>query len=136
MAGTAGQRLEYLPDPDGEAVSRAHLDRVRAEVGDATLRRYARAYLDLLPGRLDRMEAAIAESDNAEATRVMFDLRVASEMLGTRRLGALVSALEESLGQDLLATAEQLARVRTEAELVAAVVRAAMAPRGNGRTRG
>ena len=126
MAEAAGGPREHPPEPYGDTVSRAHLAQVRAEVGDATLRRYARIYVELLPGRLDRMETAIAESDAAEATRVMFDLRVSSEMLGTRRLSALVSALEEALARGLPATAEQLARVRTEAELVAAVIRAAM----------
>lgn len=110
----------------GDVVSRAHLAQVRAEVGDEALRRYARAYLDLLPDRLARIEQALAAADYAEATRVMFDLRVSSEMLGTTRLGALITELEAAPRLGLPADAVQLARVRTEALLVAAVVRAAM----------
>ncbi|WP_194909250.1 hypothetical protein [Catenulispora rubra] len=117
----------------GEPVSRAHLSRLRAEVGDETLRRYAQAYLDLLPERLDRIGRAIRAHDTAEAERVIVDLRISSKMLGTRRLAATLTALESSLHTGLIPSTVQLARVRTEARLVAEMVRAAMDLDGLGR---
>lgn len=117
---------------EGDVVSRAHLAQVRAEVGDDTLRRYARAYLELLPGRLEGIEQALAAADYTLATGVMFDLRVSSEMLGATRLGRLVAELEAAPRLGLPAAPVQVARVRTEALLVAAVVRATMAGNGLG----
>ncbi|MEY9857880.1 HPt (histidine-containing phosphotransfer) domain-containing protein [Catenulispora sp. GAS73] len=109
-----------------EPLSRAHLSRLRAEVGDATLRRYAQAYLDLLPERLNRIGQAIEADDTAEAERVIVDLQISSRMLGTRRLATTLTALQSSLHTGLIPSTVQLARVRTEAALVAATVRAAM----------
>jgi hypothetical protein len=115
------------PSENGdEPVSRAHLSRMRAEVGDATLHRYAQAYLDLLPERLDRIGQAITAADVAEAERVTVDLQVSSKMLGTPRLAAALTALESPLHAGLLPSTVQFARVRTEARLVAEVVREAM----------
>jgi HPt (histidine-containing phosphotransfer) domain-containing protein len=112
------------PEPDPEAVSRAQLARVREDVGEASLRHYVRAYLELLPDRLERIERAVAAADGAEATRVMFDLRAASAMLGARRLSALLSTLEGTLSVGLPASPAQLAVVRAEAGSVAAALRA------------
>ena len=114
------------PEPDEsdfEAVSRAQLARVREDVGARTLRHYVRAYLDLLPARLDRIEQAIATAEPAEATRVMFDLRSSSAMLGARRLCALLSTLESTLRIGLPAGPAQLAVLRAEARAVAAALR-------------
>lgn len=121
MTGPA-RRPRPEPDPEVEAVSRAQLARVREDVGDRTLRHYVRAYLDLLPGRLDRIERAVAAADGAEATRVMFDLRAASAMLGARRLPALLSTLEATLGVGLPTAPAQLRVVRAEADAVAAAL--------------
>lgn len=122
MTGPA-RRPRPDPDPEVGAVSRAQLARVREDVGELSLRRYVSAYLDLLPGRLERIEHAVAAADSAEATRVMFDLRAASAMLGARRLPALLSALETTLYVGLPASPAQLAVVRAEADAVAAALR-------------
>jgi HPt (histidine-containing phosphotransfer) domain-containing protein len=116
MAGPARR-----PEPDESdfgAVSRAQFARVREDVGARTLRHYASAYLDLLPIRLDRIEQAIAAADPAEATRVMFDLRSSSAMLGARRLCALLTNLESTLRIGLPAGPAQLAVLRAEARAV------------------
>jgi hypothetical protein len=122
MTGPA-RRPRPDPDPEVEAVSRAQLARVREDVGEATLRHYVSAYLDLLPGRLDRIERAVAAADGPDATRVMFDLRAASAMLGARRLPALLSALENTLVVGLPIARAQLAVLRAEADAVAGVLR-------------
>jgi HPt (histidine-containing phosphotransfer) domain-containing protein len=122
MTGPA-RRPRPDPEPEVEAVSRAQLARVREDVGDASLRDYVHAYLELLPGRLERIDRAVAAADSAEATRVMFDLRAASAMLGARRLPALLSALEATLGVGLPTGPTQLAVVRAEADAVAAELR-------------
>ncbi|MBR7831190.1 Hpt domain-containing protein [Actinospica sp. MGRD01-02] len=122
MTGPA-RRPRPHPDPEVGAVSRAQLARVREDVGELSLRNYVSAYLDLLPGRLERIDQAVAAADGAEATRVMFDLRAASAMLGARRLPALLSALETTLNVGLPASPAQLAVVRAEADAVAAALR-------------
>ena len=115
------------PDETGdEPVSRAYLAQVRAEVGDTTLRRYAQAYLELLPVRLARIDRAIAAEDADTARQVIFELQVSSEMLGSRRLAAILVELERSLQAGLAPSTVQCARARTEAELVAGVIRAAV----------
>jgi HPt (histidine-containing phosphotransfer) domain-containing protein len=111
------------PEPELEAVSRRQLARVREDVGPRTLRHYVGAYLDLLPVRLDRIEQAIAAAEPAEATRVMFDLRSSSAMLGARRLTALVSTLESTLRIGLPVGPAQLAVLRAEAHAVAGALR-------------
>jgi len=113
-------------DPGGEAVGRAHLARVREDVGDETLRRYARAYLALLPERLDLIERAVIAGEGAEAVKVMFDLRVSSAMLGAARLAALISAFESSLLVGLPAGSAQVAVLRVEADAVAEALGAAL----------
>ena len=122
-------------EPEFEAVSRAQLARVREDVGIRTLRHYVEAYLELLPERLDRIERAISAADNVEATRVMFDLRVSSSMLGARRLPAMISALESTLRIGLPTGPAQLAVLRTEARAVAVALRRAVSG-GPGRLRG
>lgn len=122
MTGPA-RRPRPEPDPEVGAVSRAQLARVREDVGESALRHYVGAYLDLLSGRLDRIERAVAAADGAEATRVMFDLRAASAMLGATRLPALLSALETTLGVGLPVARTQLAVLRAEADAVAAALR-------------
>lgn len=122
MTGPA-RRPRPDPEPEVEAVSRAQLARVREDIGEVSLRGYVRAYLELLPGRLQSIERAVAAADSAEATRVMFDLRASSAMLGARRLPALLSALEATLGVGLPTAPAQLAVVRAEADAVAAELR-------------
>jgi HPt (histidine-containing phosphotransfer) domain-containing protein len=122
MTGSA-RRPKPDPEPEVEAVSRAQLARVREDIGDASLRGYVRAFLELLPGRLERIDRAVAAADSAEATRVMFDLRASSAMLGARRLPTLLSALEATLGVGLPTAPAQLAVVRAEADAVAAGLR-------------
>lgn len=111
------------PDPEVEPVSRAQLARVREDVGEESLRNYIHAYLDLLPERLDRIEHTIAAADTTEASRVMFDLRASSAMLGARRLPALLSTLETTLSVGLPTAPAQLAVVRAEADAVATALR-------------
>lgn len=108
-----------------EPVSRAHLSRMRAEVGDTMLRRYAQAYLDLLPERLDRIGRAVGAADAAEAAHAIIELQISSEMLGARRLAALLTTLESALEGELMPSTAQLSRLRTEALLAAPVLRAA-----------
>jgi len=110
-------------EPEFEAVSRTQLTRVREDVGVRTLRHYVGAYLELLPGRLDRIERAIAAADTAEATRVMFDLRASSAMLGARRLPVLISTLEANLRIGLPTGPAQLAVLRAEARAVSDALR-------------
>jgi len=108
-----------------EPVSRAHLSRMRAEVGDTMLRRYAQAYLDLLPERLDRIGRAVGAADAAEAAHVIIELQISSEMLGARRLAALLTTLESALEGGLMPSTVQLSQLRTEARLAAPVLHAA-----------
>jgi histidine phosphotransfer protein HptB len=115
----AAARRAEPDEPEFEAVSRAQLARVREDVGGRVLRHYVRAYLDLLPGRLDRIEQAIAAADTPAAVRVMFDLRASSAMLGARRLSELISALESTLRIGLPAGPAQVAVLRAEAQAVA-----------------
>jgi HPt (histidine-containing phosphotransfer) domain-containing protein len=115
------------PSENGEEpVSCADVSRMRAQVGDATLRRYAQAYLDLLPERLDRIDRATSADQVADAKRAAVDLRISSEMLGARRLAAKLIELESSLHRGLIPGIVQLAGVRTEAALVVARIRMAM----------
>jgi hypothetical protein len=122
MTGPA-RRPRPDPDPELEAVSRAQLARVREDIGEASLRHYVDAYLELLPDRLDRIDRAVAAADTAEATRVMFDLRAASAMLGASRLPPLLSNLEAGLGVGLPTAPAHLAVLRSEADAVAAELR-------------
>ena len=97
------------------AVDNERLTRVRAEVGEQTLRRYTRAYLDLLFPRIERIEQAMAAAEAGEARRIMFDLRVSSEMLGVARLPRLIGELESSPQSWLAAGNSKLRRVHQEA---------------------
>lgn len=126
----AGEKPSETGD---EPISREHLSRMRAAVGEATLRRYALGYLDLLPERLDRIGQAIGADNAAEAERVIVDLQISSEMLGARQLAAKLTALESSLHTGLVSITAQLAGIRTEAALVTATVRAATGLDGLGR---
>jgi len=108
---------------NGEAVDRAHLARVLEDVGERTLRRYALAYLDLLPGRLERIRQAAVSANTAEALRVLFDLRASSSMLGAGRLAAAASWLEATVRSGLAPEPAQLAALRTEARVVQARLR-------------
>jgi len=102
----------------GPAVDRERLGRARAEVGDRTMRRYARAYLDLLFPRIARIEQAMAAAETGEARRIMFDLRVSSEMLGVARLPRMIAELESSPQTWLAAGTAKLRRERREARRV------------------
>ncbi|WP_212531312.1 hypothetical protein [Actinospica durhamensis] len=105
--------------PARPAVDLERLARVRSEVGDRTLRRYARAYLDLLFARIERIEQAMAAADAAEARRIMFDLRVSSDMLGAARLPRMIAKLESSPQSWVALSAAHLRGVRREARRVA-----------------
>jgi hypothetical protein len=109
-----------------EPVSGTRFSWMRAQVGDVTLRRYARAYLGLLPGRLDRIAQAVSAGEAADTEQLIVDLRISSEMLGTWRLAAILIALESSLHAGVMPSTEELARVRAEARLAAEMVRAAI----------
>jgi HPt (histidine-containing phosphotransfer) domain-containing protein len=125
-ASMSGEERSEIGD---EPVSRAYLSRLRAEVGDTMLRRYAQAYLDLLPERLDRIGRAVVAADTAEAAHVVIELQISSEMLGARRLAALLAALETSLEAGVMPSAVQLSHVRSEARLAAPMLRAATTSR-------
>ncbi len=121
MADSAPHRL-----PGDEAVDQVRLAGLRAEVGDATLRRYVEAYLDLLAERLDRIERAMDADARAEAIRVMLDLRVSSAMLGASRLAALIGFLERPLPAKPATGGKASMKVlRTEADAVARALRVA-----------
>ena len=105
--------------PARPAVDLERLARVRSEVGEQTLRRYARAYLDLLFARIERIEQAMAAADAGEARRIMFDLRVSSDMLGVARLPRMIAELESSPQTWLALSAAHLRGVRREAKRVA-----------------
>lgn len=100
------------------AVDSERLGRARAEVGEQTIRRYTRAYLDLLFPRIERIEQAMAAAEAGEARRIMFDLRVSSEMLGVARLPGMIAELESSPQTWLAAGAAKLRRERREARRV------------------
>jgi HPt (histidine-containing phosphotransfer) domain-containing protein len=110
-------------EPDFEAVSREQLAQLSEDVGGQSLREYVRAFLDLLPGRLERIEQAITTGDSAEAARVMVDLRSSSAILGASRLPTLISALEETVRINPPPRPARLAVVRAEAEAVASELR-------------
>jgi HPt (histidine-containing phosphotransfer) domain-containing protein len=95
---------------------------MRDGVGEQSLRRYIRAYLELLPERLERIERAIALADTGDATRLMFDLRASSAMLGARRLAELLSTLETTVAVGLPIAPAHLAVLRSEADTVAAAL--------------
>ena len=112
--------------PCNEAVDRTRLAGLRAEVGDATLRRYAEAYLDLLAERLDRIERAMDADARAEAVRVMLDLQVSSAMLGASRLAALIGILERPLpAEPATGGKASMTVLRAEADAVARALRVA-----------
>ncbi|WP_034271008.1 hypothetical protein [Actinospica robiniae] len=100
------------------AVDAERLGRVRAEVGEQAVRRYARAYLDLLWPRIERIEQAMAAAEAGEARRIMFDLRVSSEMLGVAELPGMIAELESSPQTWLAAGTARLRRERREAKRV------------------
>jgi hypothetical protein len=109
---------------DDEAVDGVVLVRLRDDVGDDTLRRYAAAYLGLLADRLERIERAMDTGERAEAIGVMFDLRTSSTMLGASRLAALIGLLERSLTADLAdGWKVWMANLRVEADAVMLALR-------------
>jgi hypothetical protein len=109
---------------EGPAVDRGLLARLRADVGDETLRRYADAYLDLLPGRLDLVGQAVAAGERAEALRILTDVWVGAVMLGAARLAAGVRGLEAAVRTKSRSESEaKLALIRQSAQVLAAELR-------------
>jgi hypothetical protein len=109
---------------EGPAVDRGLLARLRADVGDETLRRYADAYLGLLPGRLDLVGQAFAAGERAEALRVLTDVRIGATMLGAARFAARVRGLENKVRASSQPEVEaRLELLRTSAEAMAAELR-------------
>jgi HPt (histidine-containing phosphotransfer) domain-containing protein len=80
-----------------DPLDRAQWDLVLREIGAEALGRYAGSYLDLLAGRLDGIERAVAADGNDAAARIMSDLSASSAMLGARRFAALTGAAEARL---------------------------------------
>ena len=82
---------------EGPAVDRRLLARLRGDVGDETVRRYADAYLALLTERLDLVERAVAVGERAEALRALADLRIGAAMLGAESFAAQVGRTERAV---------------------------------------
>lgn len=120
-------------EPDFGAVSLVQFARLREEVGELALRRYVLAHLALLPGRLERIERAVAAVHTAEAALVVVNLRVSGAILGARRLPRLLSTLEATLDTGVPTGFAQLNAVHTEADAVAAALRRLLD--GDGTTR-
>jgi HPt (histidine-containing phosphotransfer) domain-containing protein len=80
-----------------DPIDRAQWERILDEVGVRVLRRYAAAYLDLLPERLDGVECALALGAWTDAVRIMADLHASSAMLGALRLAALAERVQSEL---------------------------------------
>jgi HPt (histidine-containing phosphotransfer) domain-containing protein len=109
---------------EGPTVDRGLLARLRADVGDETLRRYADAYLTLLSGRLDLVERAVAAGERAEALRVLTDVRVGASMLGAQRFAARAGTLEAAVRTGSQGEVEAgLAFIRESARLMASEMR-------------
>jgi hypothetical protein len=111
---------------EGPAVDRRLLARLRGDVGDETVRRYADAYLALLEERLDLVERAVGVGERAEALRALTDLRVGAAMLGAETFAARIERVERAVRTG--ARSEVMARfeaMRQGAEAVAAALRAA-----------
>ena len=105
---------------EGPTVDRGRLARLRADVGDETLRRYADAYLNLLPERLDLVERAVAADERAEALRTLTDVRVGAAMLGAHQFAARAGRLEAAVRTGSQGEVETgLAGVREGARLMA-----------------
>lgn len=110
---------------EGPAVDRRLLARLRGDVGDETVRRYADAYLALLTERLDLVERAIAAGERAEALRALTDLRIGAAMLGAESFAAQVGRVERAVRtgtrREVVARFEAM---RQDAEAVAASLEA------------
>jgi hypothetical protein len=109
---------------EGPTVDRGLLARLRADVGDETLRRYADAYLTLLSERLDLVERAVTAGERAEALRALTDVRIGAAMLGAGRFAARAGTLEAAVRTGSQGEVEAgLAGIRESARLVAAELR-------------
>jgi HPt (histidine-containing phosphotransfer) domain-containing protein len=103
-----------------------HLDdetvaRLRRDVGDAVLQRFAQTYVDQLNERLNRIARALNEDDNADALRAAVDLESGSVTIGAVRIAELARGLEDLLSRIPVAQASRLLLLaRREAEAVAA----------------
>jgi hypothetical protein len=98
-------------------VDLAQLARVREDVGEETLRRYAAVFLDLLEDRLDRLARA-AVGKTADAQVAAFDLQVSSVMLGAGRLAELAGEVEASLRSGVPVPVWRMRMLRAEAASV------------------
>jgi len=110
---------------EGPAVDRRLLARLRGDVGDETVRRYADAYLALLAERIDLVERAVAVGERAEALRALTDLRIGAAMLGAESFAARIGRVERAVrtGTRVEVTA-RFESLRQEAEAVAASLQA------------
>ncbi|HEU5332441.1 MAG TPA: hypothetical protein VFU73_06755 [Actinocrinis sp.] len=123
---------------EGPAVDRRLLARLRGDVGDETVQRYADAYLALLRERLDLVERAVGVGERAEALRALTDLRIGAAMLGAETFAAQIARVERAVRTGT--RGEVTARfeaMRMDAEAVAASLQAeAHRPRRAGRPSG
>ncbi|MDP9821298.1 Hpt domain-containing protein [Nocardioides massiliensis] len=86
--------------------------------------RFARAYLFMLPRRVERIQAAVSGDDAVAAMDAVLSLKVSSATVGARQLQALAADLEDHLREHVAVAACELAsrltaaaeRVRTDLE--------------------
>lgn len=92
--------------PSGPLLDAGVLARLGDEVGgsDAALR-FAAAYLELLPSRVDRICSACAAQDAYAAEDAILSLRVTSAMVGAGLLMGLAAEVEAAVTRGDLATA-------------------------------
>ena len=106
-------------DSAAGSVDLAQLARVRDDVGEETLRRYAAVFLDLLEDRLARVARASA-GKTADAQVAAFDLQVSSTMLGAGRLAELAGEVDASLRSGIPVSVWRMRMLRAEAASVSA----------------
>ncbi len=102
------------------------LDELRARLGpglDSLLAKVIPVYLRELPGRLAKLEAALAEGDAAAFAQYCHGLKGTSQSIGAAELAALCSDYEQAGYEDGLPSVEQFAEFRDLAERTGVALR-------------
>jgi HPt (histidine-containing phosphotransfer) domain-containing protein len=108
----------------GEHLDAAALSRLRGDIGDAALRRFARSYTEQLTERLDRIGRALSVDDNTRARTAATDLATGSATVGARRVAELAHDLEGLVSSVPVVEASLLLHLaREEAAAVSAELR-------------
>lgn len=71
--------------------------------------RFARAYLFMLPRRVERIQTAVSANDVVVAMDAVLSLKVSSATVGARQLQALAADLETHLREQVVVPACELA---------------------------